>query len=180
MPKSCKNPRRKRKLLRIRLGFIMLCKLLPPGGASPSPTAARTSISRVIPDVNFPRHPLRTAFMRGIIRLRKNRIGSGSIHCDSQQGNLGERREPETLTAVFPREAVTVKRHADVSGAPEVRKPARIPRYYPLIKPFKSFRPESRHASLLSLTIYFHYALRKAPRPTQFCLGKLMKLLISE
>lgn len=33
--------------------------------------------------------------------------------------------EDHGLTAVFPREAVTVKRRADVSSAPEVRKPAR-------------------------------------------------------
>ena len=55
-----------------------------------------------------------------------------------------------------------------------------LPLYYPLIKPFKSFRQKRRHAALLPLTIYFHYALRKAPCLTTFLLGNLMKLFISE
>ena len=46
------------------------------------------------------------------------------------------------------------------------------------IEVFKVFRPELYHTSLPSLTIYLHYALRKAPRLAQFCLGIFLKLLI--
>ena len=50
-----------------------------------------------------------------------------------------------------------------------------LPLYYPLIKPFKSFRQKRRHAALLPLTISLRYALRPPPRPAQFCLENLSK-----
>ena len=62
------------------------------------------------------------------------------------------------------------------------KSPARreIHSYESLIEIRHSLQLELRHASLLPLTIYLHYALRKAPRLTQFHLAKLCLLLIRD
>jgi hypothetical protein len=62
------------------------------------------------------------------------------------------------------------------------KSPARreIHSYESLIEIRHSLQLELRHASLLPLPIYLHYALRKAPRLTQFHLAKLCLLLIRD
>ena len=52
---------------------------------------------------------------------------------------------------------------------------ARAALYYPLIEIVNTLRLDLRHASLLPLSIYLHYALREAPRLTQIHLANLIQ-----